>query len=124
MHRRRLFKGIVVLAFLAVASTAAWASPALDPSVTLVDRNSTLSLDLASDAGMYNWTVDGTNHLNKQWFWYRVGNTGGESPLNTLPLLFVHSVDADFDDGNEYLTAEYGNPNAMTVDLNFTLVGG
>jgi hypothetical protein len=112
---------MVLLAFLTVASTAAWAG--FDPNVTLVDRNSTLSFDLASEAGMYNWTVDGVNHLHKQWFWYRLGDSGGESPLNTLSLLSVNSVNADFDDGNEYLTVKYGDPNAVTVELIFELVG-
>ena len=35
---------------------------------------------------MTNWTVDGVNQLNQQWFWFRVGSTGPEAPINSIGL--------------------------------------
>jgi hypothetical protein len=89
-----------------------------------VDRNSTASINFASDAGMYNWTVDGTNHLNKQWFWYRVGNDRDESPLNALGLMGVKVTNANANPGNEHVVARYGSLNGLLVELSYTLTGG
>ena len=41
---------------------------------TLTDGNSSVSLTPGSAIGMNNWTVDGQNQLNQQWFYYSVGN--------------------------------------------------
>jgi len=53
--------------------------------VQLTDQNSTLNIVTNSSAGMNSWTIDGNNVLDQQWFWYRVGNVGGQSSLDTLP---------------------------------------
>jgi hypothetical protein len=55
-------------------------------TVTLTDMNTVVKVDVGPDspAGMSSWTVDGQNHLNRQWFWYRVGDAGPERPLETL----------------------------------------
>jgi hypothetical protein len=60
--------------------------------------------------------VDGLNVLYQQWFWYRIGPTGGESPLNALPLLSAGTLGklADFDFGN----------STMNVDVTYLLTGG
>ena len=38
------------------------------------DQNSSASINLGSQAGMFNWTVDGLNQLNQQWFWFGLGS--------------------------------------------------
>jgi hypothetical protein len=60
----------------------------------LTHNNSSVTVDPGSSQGMYNWQVDGANYLNQQWFWYRVGSTGPESPLNSLGGLNVNVVDS------------------------------
>jgi hypothetical protein len=118
---KKLFVWVVLFGCWSISSAVA--GPA-DPNVTLVDRNSTVLLNLASDAGMYHWTVDGVNHLARQWFWYRVGDNGGESPLNAMGLLGVKVTNADPDAGNEHVVARYGSLSGLSVDLSYTLAGG
>jgi hypothetical protein len=38
---------------------------------------------------MNQWSIDGTSVLNQQWFWYRVGPSGGQSSLDTLPSTYT-----------------------------------
>ena len=59
----------------------------------LVNNNSTALIDPNSSAGMFNWTVDGVNQLNQQWFWYRVGNNP-EAPINTISAPSITRPDA------------------------------
>src|SRR5258705_3135409 len=49
----------------------------------LSDGNSTISLDLSSQAGMTAWNVNGVNQVQQEWFWFRVGNTA-EASINTI----------------------------------------
>ncbi len=46
---------------------------------TLTDNNSVAQINPNSQSGMFNWSVDGQNQLNQQWFWYRIGNTPEQS---------------------------------------------
>jgi hypothetical protein len=57
--------------------------------VQLTDQNSTINIVTNSSSGMNNWTIDGTDVLNQQWFWYRVGPSGGQSSLDTLPSTYT-----------------------------------
>ena len=68
----------------------------------LTDKNSTISVDLDGGAGMSSWTVEGTNQLAKQWFWYRVGTTGGETPIDNLTLAASSALDTDGDSNNDF----------------------
>src|SRR5208337_545666 len=61
------------------------------PIYTLSSGNSSVSIDLGSQAGMYNWTVDGQNQLNQQWFWYRVGSSGPEASIDTIGMPTVQT---------------------------------
>ena len=70
--------GALVCACLAVPVSA------VADTYVLSDLNSEVRIDPASDAGMYSWTVDGVEHLGRQWFWLRVGSQGPEMPLNLL----------------------------------------
>ena len=47
---------------------------------TITDGGSTAQIDLASDSGMYSWTVNGVNQMTRQWFWYRIGSSGSAIP--------------------------------------------
>jgi hypothetical protein len=53
--------------------------------VTLTDGNSSFAVDMSSQAGAYQWLMDGTNQLYQEWFWYRVGNNPQQS-IDTLTL--------------------------------------
>jgi hypothetical protein len=92
--------------------------PATASIFSLTDGNSSVSVDPGSDAGMYEWKVNGNNYLAKQWFWYRIGNSGEELPLNSLTVNSVvpHSA-------NE-ATMSLTNGAGLTIAIDFLLQGG
>ncbi len=83
--------------------------------VNLNSAGSTATIDLGSSAGMNNWTVNGQNQLNQQWFWYRTDN-GLAQPINTIGGLFYVA------NGNT-LDAIYQN-SQLSVEIIYTLIGG
>lgn len=104
---------LVALTFAAAVLTSVTTSPA---GVPLTDGNSTAWVDVNSPAGMYQWTVDGINHLNQQWFWYRAGS-GPQLPINTIsPAVWSQSAP------NKLITT-YAN-TIFSVEINYTLTGG
>ena len=95
-------------------------------SVTLNDGNSAANIDLDNPAGQFGWTVDGVTQLFQQWFWYRVGDTGPESTIDTLGL-DIHKLIDHGAPGDEKVIARYGFGNSGTdlaIELTFTLTGG
>lgn len=88
----------------------------------MTDANSTAVVD-SSGSGMYDWTVDNVQHLNRQWFWYRVGATGPESNLGALPLSAGGVSDTNFDGNNETLYLRY-LATQFKAELTFLLTGG
>jgi len=66
---------------------------------------------------MFNWTVDGVNQLYQQWFWYRIGNKGGESSIDTLGVPTVTSA------GPGLLSTAYAS-SKLSVKVDYTLHGG
>jgi hypothetical protein len=63
---------------------------------------------------MNNWTVDGHNYLDQQWFWYSVGNSAPSS-IDTLTLT------GDSVSGNVLNTSYTGN--GFTLGVSYTLTG-
>jgi hypothetical protein len=66
---------------LAVWTPAAYAVPH-----TLTDGNSTVQVNPNTQAGVFDWVVDGTDHLFQQWFWFRTGAMTSEASIDTLIL--------------------------------------
>ncbi len=87
-------------------------------ALTLTDGNSSVLIDPGSQAGANNWTVDGTNQLFQQWFWYRVGSTGPEAPINTISAPTVVTPTARIAD------ISYTSQNNLSVDVTYVLTGG
>lgn len=81
--------------------------------ITLTDYNSSASINTST--GMYDWTVDGVDHMWNQWFYYQIGD-GASASIGTLPLLESSS------DGND-ADLSYGN-DFFTIDVSYTLYGG
>jgi hypothetical protein len=57
----------------------------------LADLNSTVRIDPDSQAGTFDWVVDGVDQLSQQWFWYRIGS-GAEQSINTLSAASVSAT--------------------------------
>ena len=82
---------------------------------SLINFNSTASIDPNSQSGMFNWTVDGQNQLAQQWFWYRVGNNP-EQAINTISAPSITRPDAK----TAYITYNNG---AFSVEVDYVLTG-
>ena len=71
----------LVVAGLPMAVLSMASVPALAANLTLTDGNSAVTLDPST--GLTGWTVGGTQQLNVQQFYYRLGSSGGQSLLST-----------------------------------------
>lgn len=88
---------------------------------TLTDNNSAAQVDVGSQRGMFNWSInmpDGSwqNQLNQQWFWYRIGNTPEQS-IDTIGAAVVSQPNS------RTLTSTYAN-NQLTLQVTYLLSGG
>lgn len=83
----------------------------------LSDGNSTAQVDPTSQAGMWDWAVDGHHLLYQQWFWYRIGNTGPEASIDTISAPTINQA------APNTLTLDYANAN-ITLTIEYTLLGG
>ena len=74
------------LKFIAVqASVAVLLSfNAAAQDITIANKNSSLGVNTNVGGGIINWNVDGVDYLKNQWFYYRVGSGGPESPLQSI----------------------------------------
>ncbi len=100
--------------------------PAQGALYTLIDDNSTAIIDDSSAAGVGTWTIDGTDHMFQQWFWYRVGNNA-EASIDTLAFIVGGVTDTNFDGDDDTLYLRYANDQAAsqyTVEVRFILDGG
>lgn len=94
-------------------------------AITLTNRNSTAEIFLNNQAGLQDWTVDGTDYMFQEWSWYRIGTTGPEASIDSLTLTNPGGTlsDDDGDGENESLEANYQG-NDFTLDALWTLTGG
>lgn len=66
---------IIKAVFLTLLFCAAVLTPQSRAQVyTMTDHNSSAKVDVGSQAGMFNWTLEGQSELNQQWFWLGVSN--------------------------------------------------
>jgi hypothetical protein len=112
-------------ALIPFTAGAAWlfaAAPAGAVPFTLTDQNSTVSGDTAT-SGATNWTVDGTDQLFQEWFWYRVGSSTDELPVAGLPISFQMVSDANLNPGDDTLVVTYQG-TGFDIDISLSLDGG
>ena len=90
----------------------------------LTNNNSFALVDPTSQAGMNGWYVLNSpghyqNELNQQWFWYRVGNTSGESSIDHLTLASVNVIDP------ATVTTTFNDPlGKFSISIKYSLTGG
>jgi len=71
---------------------------------------------------MYTWEVDGVDHMFQQWFWFRIGDTGGEVPISDLDLVYTDHHTTPF---NDQLTLAYAdNSLGLEISISYILTGG
>jgi hypothetical protein len=87
--------------------------------VTLTDNNSVAQIDPHSQAGMFNWSVQGQNELYQQWFWYRIGDAGGamQHSIDTIgaPVVTMY--------GAREMSSLYTGAG-FTLNIDYLLTGG
>jgi len=108
---------------LAAAVCLSLTSTAFAPPIPiqLVDLNSSISID-PFGPGMFNWHVDDVDHLNVQWFFYRIGQGDGLS-ISSLPQVSFTVSDGNLNPGLDRAVVNYvGTGLDITVDV--TLAGG
>jgi len=117
---------LVVFFMLAVTATAQAAL------YTLTDDNSTAEIDPNSSDGVWSWTIDASDHMYQQWFWYRIGDAGPETSIDTLTLLGSLATNTDPFPGDpalDTLSLFYADgvdlaSSTFTVEVSFNLDGG
>jgi len=115
---RLICSAALMFAVLGMAPPGADAAP-----VTLTDDNSSVSIDPAVSSGMTDWFVDGSDFLFQQWFWYRIGTAGPETPLNALGLVTQFASDTNGDLVNDTLYTKYQG-GSLRIEVTYTLSGG
>jgi len=91
--------------------------------ITLADGNSTAQFLTDSDAGMFAWYVGDASYLARQWFWYRLGDSGGESPINTLGAPTITVLDTTGEGDPDFLRLRYADDD-LRIEIVYSLVGG
>ena len=117
-----LCKHLVFGSLAGAITLAGGAGPAAAAPVTLTDSNSSVTIDPAAQSGVSSWTVDGVETTNQQWLWFRVGDTGPESSIDSLTLQDSKVTDANLNPGDDSLVARYAGSD-FTLDLSYRLEG-
>lgn len=110
-----------VVAALAVALVVA--GPVQATPITLIDDNSSLTLNTTVPSGAFDWIVDGVNQLKRQNFYFRVGNSGPEQSLDTLVQGPSGAFDTNFSGTFDTFFVRYFGPD-FEIDLTYRLNGG
>ncbi len=84
---------------------------------TLTDLGTTAHVDADSGAGMDSWQIGGTEHLAKQWFYYRIGAGVANQPINAIGSSTL------LGSGANYLALNYAN-SQVSLTLTYILTGG
>ena len=93
----------------------AHAAPAMGAIIEIDDGNSSAQIETGNvGLGNFDWRVDGLSHLCQQWFWYRVGDTGGETSIDSLNELLTDNFDDDGDGKKESLLVKYGDAAGLS----------
>jgi hypothetical protein len=112
--------GKLISSTLAVCAFALQASllPSQAQIINLNNNNSSAAINTGSSAGMFNWSVLGQNQLQQQWFWFRVGGSGPEAPINT-----INAPVNTTNNGTRGLSTVYAN-SQFSVQIDYLLTGG
>jgi hypothetical protein len=113
MPKRR----IGTLAAIAACSVAGALASSAQAVEVISDLNSVVSIDPNSQAGVFDWEVNGVDQLNKMWFWYRNGATA-EASLDTLTLVGAPN---NFGDGVSMTYQGVVTEGASSVPIEVTL---
>jgi hypothetical protein len=113
-----------VLLGAAAAAAALLGSSAVRPclaepvAIDLSSGNATASIEQASSAGVEDWTINGVNQLNQEWFWYHTTGMTGQSSIDALGLPTITPIGTT---GTELV---YGSGTSLQITVTYSLTGG
>jgi hypothetical protein len=91
--------------------------------VSLASGNSTVSIKTSGAGASWNeWTLDGLNYLVQQSYWYRVGASGPEKPLEALPSAYTVTKSDPLEPA-DIAKITYTGPGFKVI-LSYWLTGG
>lgn len=103
--------------WLLIIALALGVSARAGAAVILSHNNSTLNINENTQAGVNQWLVDGTQTLNQQWLWYRIGSNPEQS-INTIGAPVVTLI-------SPYSAKlVYSSPGLFDIQVTYTLQGG
>jgi hypothetical protein len=110
-----VYSGLAILLFLALSAIQSQAQV-----TNLTASGTSLQITLGgSSAGLSDWTVDGVNQLDYQWFYYSIGG-GTLSSIDTISAATAPTfVNAQ---PNPFLSETYAN-SALSLKTTFQLQG-
>jgi MYXO-CTERM domain-containing protein len=119
LNKRKSFllTGAAVLAASVGLSTASSRAA----NVVLQDGNSSVTL---STAAVTNWTIGSTSELGQESFWYRIGSSGGQSPISALSPVTSKASDTNGNMLNDVAKFSYGSSSGFEVVVTYSLTGG
>ena len=130
-----LIAAVAIGALVCLAPPAAFAGPVY----TLQDLNSKAEFfqddqqsgkgGTSTIPGMFNWIVEGEDHMYQQWFWYRIGGQGAEESIDSLTRLGASTSNTNFNAGDDVLMLRYGDGDTAEnstfwIDIRYSLMGG
>jgi hypothetical protein len=115
-------KSIMVAAATAVVSLlGAAAVPATASTINLSNGNTSVTLDPST---MTNWAVNGTNQLNQQSFWYRVGASGAQQTVDSIGTPTITQMSTNGGSDN-WANASYTDiAQAFSLSITTLVTGG
>jgi len=96
---------------------------AVEVPITLKDGNSEIIIILDSQKGLNSWTVDSSDNLFQQQFWFRICEDSREFSINTLTRVSTVLEDLDSDSVDDTLTVFFEG-DGLLIDISWTLKGG
>ena len=111
---------VSLCAVLAVAGVLFLPGKGTAQIINMNDNGSQVSVNLGSQAGMNNWSVNGQNQLIQQWFWYQTGGGVAQS-IDTIGTPSVTTATGS--SGINVLSATYEN-SQLSLTIQYVLSGG
>jgi hypothetical protein len=101
-----------LLATGAIAAISTSASAAI-----LTEGNSQITIDPFSQAGLSEWSINGQNQANQQWFWYRLSGLGQSQYSIEQGATLTQTPT-----GTDKLNLKYNYGGGFTIDISYDLV--
>ena len=118
MNVIRLTQGRLPLIGAAMALSIVPIAQSSAQSYTLAARNASLQVNVdGSNGGLTDWTVNGVNQLQSQWFYYSIGS----SPVNAINTIAPWTTPATTIGNFPTLTENYVN-NSVSLITKYTLL--